>query len=55
MFVFINAVATSEEAAIDFKNKLASDGNFDNIDLPITKIIPAKGGTEFTMSFRIKE
>lgn len=53
--VFINGVAASEDEAIDFKNKLINDGNFDNVDLPITKIVPTKGGVEFTISFKIKK
>lgn len=52
--VFINAVAANEDAAVEFKNKLASEGAFNNIDLPITKIVPIKGGVEFTISFKIR-
>jgi len=48
-----NALAPSEDAAIDFKNKLIAEG-FHNVDLPITKISRTEKGVEFTVSFGIK-
>jgi len=51
--VLFNALAPSEDAAIDFKNKLIAEG-FHNVDLPITKISRTEKGVEFTVSFGIK-
>ncbi len=51
--VLFNALAPSEDAAIDFKNKLIAEG-FQGVDLPITKISRTEKGVEFTISFGIK-
>ena len=53
MPLLFNALAPSEDAAIDFKNKLIAEG-FHNVDLPITKISRTEKGVEFTVSFGIK-
>lgn len=52
--ILISAFATSEDAALNFRNKLMSDNSFKDVDLPITKITPAVGGIEFVVSFKFK-
>ncbi|MBI5306247.1 hypothetical protein HZB04_01530 [Candidatus Wolfebacteria bacterium] len=52
--IFINAFAPTSEIALNFRNKLANYGGFENVDLPITKIIPGDGGVNFMISFKIK-
>ncbi|MBI4993671.1 hypothetical protein HZC33_01800 [Candidatus Wolfebacteria bacterium] len=53
--IFINAFANDSEAALNFRDKLITDGGFENVDLPITKISPSEGGVNFTISFKIKK
>ena len=54
MPLLFNALGSSEDAAIDFKNKLIAEG-FHNVDLPITKISRTDKGVEFTVSFGFKD
>ncbi len=53
MPLLFNALGPSEDAAIDFKNKLIAEG-FNNVDLPITKINRTDKGVEFMVSFGMK-
>ncbi len=55
MPALINAFTLSEDAAIDFKNRMINDGSFQDVDLPITKISRTDRGVEFTISFKIKK
>lgn len=52
--VFVSAWAQSEQKALEFKGKLISDGRFDEIELPINKIIPSAAGVEFAISFKFR-
>jgi len=53
MPLLFNALGSSEDAAVDFKNKLIAEG-FNNVDLPITKINRTDKGVEFMVSFGMK-
>ncbi len=53
MPVLVNALASSEDAAIGFKNKLIESG-FREVDLPITKISRTSQGVEFAVIFKLK-
>jgi Tfp pilus assembly PilM family ATPase len=54
MPALINAVAASEDAAVDFKNRLIKDG-FYNVDLPLTRINRTAQGVDFTITFKVKQ
>lgn len=53
--ILLYASSNNEQAAIDFKNKLAGDSDFENVDLPINRITSSGGVVDFTISFRIKK
>lgn len=53
--IFISASAPTSEAALKFRDAIANDGGFENIDLPITKIVTADNGVNFIISFKIKK
>ena len=54
MPVLINAQAANETAALEFKNKLEGDSQFEAVEMPIAKITPTANGINFTMVFKIK-
>lgn len=54
MPVVINGLASSENAALDFKKRIIESGYFNNVDLPVDKIIQASGGVNFTINFTLK-
>ena len=53
--VSITARSADEQAAIDFKNNLIGAQIFENVDLPINKIMSFDGGIDFTINFNIKK
>ena len=54
MPVIVNGLAPAENAALDFKKRLIESGYFNNVDLPVDKIIQAAGGVNFTINFILK-
>ncbi len=54
--ITISGGAASEQAAIAFKNRLASEKGFTGVELPISSIAPGPGGrVSFTINFRVAE
>ena len=53
--VLITAHSADEQAAIDFKNNLASAQDFENVDLPINRIVSSGGGVDFTINLKIRK
>lgn len=52
--VFVSAWAQNEQKALEFKERLASDNHFSEIELPIARITPSAGGVEFSISFKFR-
>lgn len=54
--VTVSGVAASEQAAVAFKNRLAGEKSFSQVDLPISSILPATSGkVSFTIYLKIAE
>lgn len=51
--VVINARADSEAAAINFKNQLLQDKNFQNVVLPLAGIAAGPSGVTFSVNFEV--
>ena len=52
--VTATGIAENEQAAIQFKNRLAADKNFAAVDLPISDILPEAGGkVRFTIHLKL--
>jgi len=53
--ILLNGQAADEKTVIDFKNKLAQDPQFQNVDLPLSNIVSAADGSlKFTITFKLK-
>ena len=53
--ILINALASSEETALEFKEKISDNLDAENIEMPINKIISTIKGVEFSISFKIRD
>lgn len=50
---WVEASALSESAAIDFKNELSADSQFQNVVLPLSDIATTSAGVAFTIKFDV--
>ncbi len=50
--IMFSGQAANEEAAINFKNNLAGQSGFKDVDLPLTSFVPSGGAVNFTLSFK---
>jgi len=48
-------LASSEETALEFKEKISDNLDAENIEMPINKIISTIKGVEFSISFKIRD
>ena len=54
--ITIVGMTTNEKAAIEFKNRLAGEKTFANVNMPLAGIIPqTSGGVAFTVHFQLVE
>jgi len=52
--VELGGQAVSEDQVVSFKNALAADSEFTNVNLPLTNIKAGSGGLVFSLSFNLK-
>ena len=51
--ILVNGVAPNEGAAVDFKNRLAGNSRFRDVNLPLHNIVSVGSGVSFSLDFKV--